>query len=398
MKKLLTVLLSLVFCFGLIIGCTPKDGKNVVNLKVWGSQDDQFMLGEMVDSFKKAYPEKTYKITFGVVGEPDCYARVNEDAAAAADVFMFADDQIINMTKSGLLYEITRNTEQIKTANSAGSVSAATIDDKLYAYPCTADNTYFLYYNKSIVSDEQAKKMDDILAACQTADKKFFMDLSNGWYNASFFLTAGCTIDVGEDGKQIVDFNNANGLKAAVAMEAVAQHATFMTGDDTAVKTGLANNSFGAVVSGSWMANDFNTAWKENMGVVKLPTITLDGNQVQLKSFGGTKLCGVNALTKVPADAMKLAEWLTNEQNQVKRFKDRGMGPSNIVAANNDDVKANSIISVISEQFKYAVPQSNVLGGFWTPAEAFGNALETKDYGGKTLQELLDEMVTQIQA
>ena len=76
-------MLSLVFCFGLIIGCTPKDGKNVVNLKVWGSQEDQFMLGEMVDSFKKAYPEKTYKITFGVVGEPDCYARVNEDAAAA---------------------------------------------------------------------------------------------------------------------------------------------------------------------------------------------------------------------------------------------------------------------------------------------------------------------------
>lgn len=398
MKKLLTVMLALVFCLGLITGCTPDESKQVVNLKVWGSQDDQFMLGEMADSFKKAYPDKTYKITFGVVGEPDCYARVNEDAAAAADVFMFADDQIINMTKSGLLYEITRNVDEIKAANSAGSVSAATIDGKLYAYPCTADNTYFLYYNKAVVSDEQAKKMDDILAACQTANKKFFMDLSNGWYNASFFLSAGCTIDIDDNGKQVVDFNNANGLKAAQAMEAVAQHSTFMTGDDTAIRSGLGNDTFGAVVSGSWMATDFKAAWKDNMGVVKLPTITLDGQQVQLKSFGGTKLCGVNALTKAPADAMKLAEWLTNEQNQIKRFKDRGMGPSNINAANTDDVKADKIISVISEQFKYAVPQSNVLGGFWTPAEAFGNALETKDYGGKTLQELLDEMVAQIQA
>lgn len=398
MKKLFTILLSLFFCCSLFVGCTPKDQKEVIQLKVWGSQDDQYMLGEMADSFKAAYPDKTYKITFGVVGEPDCYARLSEDPAAAADVFMFSDDQIINMTNAGLLYEITRNVDNVKSANSAGSVTAATVDGKLYAYPCTADNTYFLYYNKNYVSDMQAQKMDDILAACQTAEKKFLMDLSNGWYNASFFLAAGCTIDIGENGKQVVDFNNEKGLKAAKAMEAVAQHSTFMTGDDTTIKTGLNSNTFGAVVSGSWNAEYFKEAWGDKMGVAKLPTITLDGQQVQLKSFGGTKLCGVNALTKYPADAMKLAEWLTNEQNQLKRFRDRGMGPSNINAANTDEVKSDPIVSVISEQFKYAVPQNNVLGSFWTPAEAFGNALEQKDYGGKTLQQLLDEMVRQIMA
>lgn len=398
MKKILTLLLSLMLCFGFVVGCAGDKKDDAIKLKVWGSKDDQYMLGEMADEFKKQFPDKKFKIEFGVVGEPDCYARLSEDPAAGADVFMFVDDHMIPMTKAGLLYEITYKVEETIANNTPASVTAATMNGKLYAYPCTSDNTYFLYYNKQVVSDEQAKKMDDILAACKAAGKKFFMDLSNGWYNASFFLAAGCTIDIGEDGKQVVDFNNENGLKAALAMEAIAKHDAFMTGDDTVIKTGLSNNTLGAVVSGSWLAQFFEEAWGENMGVTKLPTVTMDGEQVQLKSFGGSKLCGVNALSKYPGYAMRLAEWFTNEQNQLKRFRDRRMGPSNINAANSDEVKNDKILSAVSEQFKYAVPQNNVLPSFWTPTEAFGNAIEQQNYGGKTLQQLLDEMVAQIQA
>ena len=41
--------------------------------------------------------------------------------------------------------------------------------------------------------------------------------------------------------------------------------------------------------------------------------------------------------------------------------------------------------------------QKEVLGNYWTPAEAFGTTMEAKDYS-KDIQTLLDEMVNAITA
>jgi arabinogalactan oligomer/maltooligosaccharide transport system substrate-binding protein len=47
-------------------------------------------------------------------------------------------------------------------------------------------------------------------------------------------------------------------------------------------------------------------------------------------------------------------------------------------------------------QNQYAVSQKEVLGSYWGPAEAFGTEMEAKNYA-KTVKEMLDEMVSQIQ-
>ena len=39
----------------------------------------------------------------------------------------------------------------------AGSVLAATIDGKLYAYPATADNGYFMFYNKEYFTEDDVR-------------------------------------------------------------------------------------------------------------------------------------------------------------------------------------------------------------------------------------------------
>lgn len=104
---------------------------------------------------------------------------------------------------------------------------------------------------------------------------------------------------------------------------------------------------------------------------------------------------GVNSQTKFPLEAMALSEWLTNEKNQITRFETRAMGPSNINAANSDAVKANVALSALAQQNAFATSQKEVLGNFWTPAEAFGTAMETKDYS-KSVQEQLDAMVASI--
>lgn len=376
--------------------CNRENGtieEETVNLKVWGAQEDQEMLKTMVEAFKKQNTGMNYNITFGVVGEKDTQTKIMEDPDAAADVFSFPDDQLGDLVSAGALYEITLNKDTITKEHAEGAVTAATLNDKLYAYPMTADNGYFLYYDKSVLSADDVKTLDGLMNAAEAKGKKVLMDISNGWYLASFFLSAGGKLGV-ENGKQTCDFNNENGIAAGEAVKAFCAHSAFMTGED-AILTGGIGSNIAAGVSGTWTAEAIQKKLGDNYAATKLPTFTLNGKQVQLKSFAGYKLMGVNSRTKHPKEAMRLAEYLTNEQNQLLRFEMRAMGPSNIKAAANEKVKANVALAALAEQNAFGVSQANVLNTTWDPLEAFGTAMETRDYS-KTVKQYLDIMVSQI--
>jgi arabinogalactan oligomer/maltooligosaccharide transport system substrate-binding protein len=381
----------------LVLGMLISAGSalaETIALKVWGSQDDQVMLQEMVEAFKAANPDKEYDVSFGVVGEGDAKTKYLEDPEEAADVFAFANDQLYDLLNADALYEVTINKDAIVEANVPSAIEAASSGDHLYAYPITADNGYFLYYDKSVISEEQVKTLDGILEACKAADKKMFMDVSNGWYIASFFIGAGGELGLDENGKQTCDFNNEAGVAAGEAIKAFTAHEAFLTGDDS-ILTGGIGTTIAAGVSGTWNAEAIKEKLGENYAATKLPTFTCAGEQVQMASFAGFKLMGVNTMTEYPEEAMALADWLTNEENQLKRFKMRSIGPSNIKVMENEEVKADIALSALAEQSKFAVSQKDVLGNYWAPAEAFGTTMEAKDYS-KDIQTLLDEMVAGI--
>ena len=69
-----------------------------VTLSVWAPQEDQAKdtnwLGKVEENFAKAHPE--YNITWknDVVSEGDASKQVSTDPSAAADVYMFASDQL----------------------------------------------------------------------------------------------------------------------------------------------------------------------------------------------------------------------------------------------------------------------------------------------------------------
>ncbi|MBP3398636.1 MAG: extracellular solute-binding protein [Erysipelotrichaceae bacterium] len=406
MKKLLALLLAAAMVLGLAACGNTNDApaddnageeKTVVTLKVWASQDDQDMTKGMIDEFIAANPDKEWDITLAVVGEPDAKTKYLEDPAAAADVFAFANDQLRDLVAAGALYKVTRNAEDVIARNGEGAVGAATLDGQLYAYPMTADNGYFMYYDSSVFTAEDVQTLDGMLAAAEAAGKKVFMDVSNGWYIASFFLGNGGTLAIDANGNQTCDFNNANGLATAEAIKAFTAHPAFITGDDTVLTAGIQDGTIAAGVSGTWNADAISTSLGENYAATKLPTFTVAGAQVQMSSFGGYKQIGVNSQTKFPVEAMDLADWLTNEANQVKRFETRALGPSNVNAAASEAVKSNVALAALSLQSQFAVSQNDVLGAYWTPSEAFGTTMEAKDYS-TDLQTLLDTMVAQITA
>ena len=404
MKRFISLLLVAMMLLGLVACSSDKPSGDApategaaetVTLRVWGAQDDQEMLQGMIDAFIAANPDTEWDITLGVVSEADAKTKYLEDPAAAADVFAFANDQIIDLVNAGALYKVTRNADDIKARNSEGSIEGSSVDGQLYGYPLTADNGYFLYYDSSVFTKEDVDSLDTMLAKANEAGKKVFMDVSNGWYIASFFLGNGGTFAIDADGNQVVDFNNENGLAAAEAIKAFTADPAFLTGDDSILVAGM-GDTIAAGVSGTWNATAMEEALGENYAAAKLPKYTTAAGEVQMGSFVGYKVLGVNSQTKFPEQAMDLADFLSNEENQKLRFETRQLLPSNTVAAAEPAVAENIAIAALQEQNPYGTSQKEVLGTYWAPAEAFGATLEAKDYS-IDLQTLLDDMVEQIQ-
>lgn len=371
------------------------DKKEAVSLKVWGAQDDQTMLREMCDAFAAANPDKQYTFSFGVVGEGEAKNMILDDPEAAADVFHFSNDQIADLVSAGVLSQIGGSyKEKVTAENGEGSVAAATVNGKLYAFPATADNGYFLYYNKAVFPNAP-DTLAEILDAC-TDGRRFAMKLTDSWYVASFFLTAGCSFS--EDKK--IDFNTAAGLSAARAMNGLARDPRFVwfgTDYDSAVVTAFGDGTVVACVSGTWLAEKIaSEIGEENLGAAKLPKIVLNGEEVQMRGFAGYKMVGVNAGSKVQEDAVKLAAWLTNEENQMKRFTDRGMGPSNTAVAQSDMVRADEVLSALAEQLQFSVSQNNVPASYWAAADGFGTDVVSGTVEESALQAMLDTLVNTV--
>ena len=81
------------------------------------------------------------------LSESSCTNALMGDLENGADVFAFADDQLNTLVAAGALDPV-ENAESVRQSNLPEAVAAASVDDTLYALPLTADNGYFLYYDK----------------------------------------------------------------------------------------------------------------------------------------------------------------------------------------------------------------------------------------------------------
>lgn len=377
-----------------------SDDSGTVSLTVWGAEEDQALLNEIVDSFKKEYGSQAqFDITVAAQSESDCKDVLLGDLEGGADVFTFVDDQLMSLVAAGAL-EPVDNADEIKKADLEESVSACTVNDTLYAYPLTADNGYFMYYDKSVFSDADVASLDQMLSVAAAANKKVTMDWSSGWYLYSFFGNTGLEFGLNDDGISNYCNWNANdtaikGVDVAGAMLAIAANPGFLNTTDDGFIAGVQDGSVAAGISGVWSAQNIEAAWGANYGVVKLPTYTCAGQQVQMSSFTGYKMMGVNAYSEHKEWALKLADWFTNEDNQMLRLEERDQGPSNINAAASEQVKKVPAIQAVIDQAQYGKLQ-RVGNSFWDAATEYGNLMATGNTAGADPQEVMDTLVSGI--
>ena len=134
----------------------------------------------------------------------------------------------------------------------------------------------------------------------------------------------------------------------------IASGSGFSNRTDTDFLAGVQDGSVIAGVSGVWNAVAVQEAWGDSMGATRLPSYTCRGQQVQMASFSGCKLIGVNAYSQHREWAERLAQWITSQDNQTLRFEMRGQGPSNLNAANSPAVQEAPAIAALLAQSEYS--------------------------------------------
>lgn len=388
--------------------CRMDDGS--IRLTVWVSEGDMAFARQTAEDFKRANPDKRYNFVFDVQGENEAATRILGDVENAADVFSFPNDQVSKLLNGDALTKIGGDRLQSLSArNDEGAVEAATAvvdgEEGVYGFPYT-DNTYFLYYDKSVLTEEDVASLDGILAKCSTG-KKFAMPFTDGWYTVSFYFGKGLGYEVTygnnlEETSITCDFNNQVGQQVTTAMwNLVKDGRVKADADDSKITAGFADGSIAAAVSGIWNRTSIENSLGENFGVAKLPTYTfIDGgqtSQVQLVSFAGYKLVGVNNYSAQKAEALAFADFYTNKENQIKRFEARGYLPTDKEAREDERVKADVCARAIAAQLQYSKPQKNVPSTLWEPMEGLGNAMLTGVAGGTfNLMEQLNACVAAI--
>lgn len=382
---------------------TDNVSSGPVNLRLWGAEEDAELLKIIADSFCEEYKDQAdITITIEAVSESACKDAVLDDVLNAPDVFTFADDQLTTMVEAGLLKAVNYNVDDVKSRNSAASVDASSVNGVLYAYPLTADNGYFLFYNKKYFNASDLESLDSILAVCEANDKKVTMDWTSGWYLYALFGNTGLTVGLNEDG--MTNYctwnsteNSIKGVDVAKSMLSYASNPYMLIGGDGDLSSGAADDTVIAGVSGVWLANSLSEAWGSNMCAAKLPTYTVAGKQVQMSSYAGYKMVGVNSYSENLEWAEKLADWVTNEANQKLRFEMRAQGPSNSIAAASEAVAASPAIQALIAQSEYSSLQ-RIGANYWSPAGEFGSTMKAGNPDNVPLQDLLDKMVNAITA
>ncbi len=417
MKRIFALILAVLMMATLFVGCngdtdggaaaTGLEPEAGATLKVWAPDAALETFKGQCEAFIAQYPDAGIKIEVVAQGEGDAATNVLNDPDAAADVFSFVCDQLNRLNDAGVIMPVNTNLAGDVTArNSAESVGAATLNDLLLAYPETGDNGYFLYYDKSLVTDEDAKTLEGVFEACRKANKKFIMDAGNGFYSCIFPFTGGLKIEglEGED-NDVQKFNDYDEAEVVATLEAFAKlfheySDIFFSAEVAKIPSGFAEDpsTVAAGIDGSWDAAAIKNVLGDNFGAVKLPTINVNGEDKQMISLHGYKLLGVNARSKYPNAAQLLADYLSGEACQLERAEKNSWGPSNTVAAASEAATSNVAIKAALDQSVHSIPQINMSSTFWDPMGTLGNNLfkEEAKYDTETLTALLDKTIANI--
>ena len=399
MKKFLALLLAVVMMLALV-ACGGNNAANdkanntanttektddtaapeAITLKVWGPQEDQAddnsFLPVACAKFAEAHPEWDITFVFEVCAEGDAGTMVTKDPAAAGDVYMFANDQLGTLLQANAIARLGGATlDQVIADNSETMVASVTSGEGVYGVPFTG-NTWFMYYDSSVYTEEDIKSLDAMMAI-----KPVGFEVTNTWYLPSFYFAAGGTMfGDGTDGSQGVQFGGENGAAATAYIADALAQGLLIEGGGGAGLDAMRAGKIGAMFSGTWDAANYKDALGENYAAAQLPTVMINGVEGQLKSFSGSKAFGVNPNSANMKAATALAAWLGSAEMQDLHYEIRNgeVVPCSVsLIASGDYASDPAAVAQNNTIANTSVLQPTIaeMGAYWNNANPMGQAL-----------------------
>lgn len=402
MKRGLALLLAGSLACAPAVGCgTARDqgtsqGQEEVRLMVWSPSEDQSKdsgewLQKSCDAFAKQHPEWDITFVYGVADEATAANQVAQDPEASADVFMYANDNLPVMTDTSALVKFGgKYREEIEATTSREVLDSVTKDGEVYGVPFTT-NTWFMYYDKSVFSEEDIKNLDTMLEKGVVS-----FPFTNSWYLPAFYVGNGCTLF--GDGTQEelgVDFGGDKAVEVTDYLIDLMANPNFKVDADGSGMAGLRGGSIQALFSGSWDMESVKTILGENMGVAALPTYTLNGEERQMTAYAGSKAIGVNTSSKHMAAAVQLAVYLGSAEAQELHYQLRNVVPCNTELLQDGEIGSDALVAAQNDTFSRTSilqPFVAAMNNCWTPVENMGKGIRNKSVTHENAREQTEGM------
>lgn len=380
-----------------LTGCgSGDDGKESVRLMVWSPQGDQSKdkgewLQTCCNAFAEEHPEWDITFVYGVADEASSAGQVSQDAEASADVFLYANDNLTTMTDADALVKFGgKYREEIEATNSQTSLDSVTKDGEIYGVPF-AINTWFMFYDKSVFSEEDVKNLDTMLEKGVVS-----FPFTNSWYLPAFYIGNGCTLfGDGTDASAGVDFGGEKAQEVTDYLIDLESNPNFRIDADGSGIAGMRDGSINAMFSGSWDAGAVKEALGDNMGVAALPTYTLNGEEKQMYAYAGTKAVGVNAQSDYMVQAVELAIFLANEYSQRLHYELEDVVPCHTALLEDEEILSDEVVAAINDTFnRTSILQPNLaeMSNCWTPVENLGKGIRNGSVTHENAAEQTEQM------
>ena len=412
LKKFTALMLGAMMLAGAFVGCGSAKEESAgakdqaateetqdVTLKIWVPEEEVEITDAMVKKFDELHDEFNITYEIAVVGIDEAPANLETDADTAADIFYTPSGGVADLANKGLLLPIVKDFETIQDELPESALNAVTVDDITYAVPFSP-NTFFMYYNKDLYTEDEVKSLDTMMAKDLGEGKyNFGSKMTDSWYTEMYFLGNEGTL-FGEDGQDPTDcsFNDANGLAAGEYLIDLAHNPKYIEDIDGVAGSEFKNGNLGAVTSGAWSAPEFREALGDSLGAVALPTATIGGKEVQLSNFVDFKTITVKSNTQYPLAAQQLAVYMGNAESCLTRYQEQGDIPVLESLASSEEIQADFVAAALNAQAAKATNQPSIpkMGDYWDPMKALGEGIYYGDVTKANLQEQLDALVDSI--
>ena len=303
MKRVTAFFLMFAMLISLLSGC-GKDKKETDDgvIRVWVGEESAEFYQKVCDAYVAEHSDFGYKIEVKGMDTGSVAGTITNDPTAAADIYTVAHDNIGKLASTQCAKPITDENliKQVKDDNPASfqKVIYSTLNDKsfLYGVPYISQ-ALFLYYNKALVTEEQAKSFEGLQEAAKAAGTKAITVTGDDGYNMSFALLAtkaddhSTTVKIFEGAESVSGGakgeSNCQGDDTVAIVRWLQAFAADPNGFKWASPDGWDadldkdNKGVLAVIGGAWHYNTAKAALGEtNLGIAMIPTFTLTDEAV----------------------------------------------------------------------------------------------------------------------